>query len=188
MDMMDDSEKLTRLRQLLRRHANGVAAESMARQGLNYKENWGVSVMTLRDIARQFAPDHDFARYLYLLPQRELRLVASMIADPRQVSADQLGFWGGGVDNVEVAENLAFYLLSETQLIEPLVEQWLVPTAPLLLRYCALLTLGRMAKLQKSGVRKQQILTILSDVDCEGSVLLASALDNILLRLNPADD
>ena len=186
--MSTDSQKLTLLKQKLRRHVNGVAAESMSRQGLNYKENWGVSVMTLRDVARQFAPDHEFACYLYGLPQRELRLAACMIADPKQVTDDQLDFWGEGVDNVEVAENLAFYMLSETQLVEPLAERWLIPTAPLLLRYCALLALGRMAQLQKSDPRKQQIIAVLSGIDCNGSALLASALENVLLRLDLAVD
>lgn len=46
--------------------------------------------------------------------------------------------------NSELAENLAFSLLSHTSLARPLAEKWLAEDAPSLLRYSALLALSRM--------------------------------------------
>lgn len=69
---------------------------------------------------------------------------AFVIADPCAVSADELAFWGAGVKNSELAENLAFSLLSHTSLARPLAEKWLAEDAPSLLRYSALLALSRM--------------------------------------------
>jgi len=48
------------------------------------------------------------------------------------------------VKNSELAENLAFSLLSHTSLARPLAEKWLAEDAPSLLRYSALLALSRM--------------------------------------------
>ena len=63
------------------------------------------------------------------------------------MTADELDFWGASVTNVELAENLAFSLLSRTRLAGPLLERWCTPEAPEALRYCALLALARMKTL-----------------------------------------
>ena len=48
--------------------------------GTPYGLNYGVSLSTLRRLARAEAPDHGFARYLYRQDVRELRLAALHIA------------------------------------------------------------------------------------------------------------
>ncbi len=64
----------------LRRERNGAVADSMRYYGTPYGLNYGVSLPTLRRIARAETPDHGFARYLYLQDVRELRLAALHIA------------------------------------------------------------------------------------------------------------
>ena len=184
------TEKTVRLKRLLRRNANGIAVESMVRQGLLYRENWGVPIHIVRDIASRFAPDHEFAKNLYGLPLRELRLAACMIAVPDEVSEDELDFWAAGVDNPEIAEHLAFSLLSRTSLDRRLVDNWLNSSAntSVMLRYCAILALGRMVLLQNTSLPKDRIVAAISDVVRDDSVLLASAAENMLLRLEPDTD
>ena len=187
--MDQKTEKISHLKQLLRRNANGVAVGSMERQGLHYRENWGVPIHVVREIARQFAPDHELAKNLYELPLRELRLAACMIAAPENVSEDELDFWAAGVDNPEVAEHLAFSLLSQTSLDQQLIDRWLErPDAPVLLRYCAVLALGRMIMLRNHTLTSDTIVAAITKAACVDSVLLASAAENILLSLEPDAD
>ncbi len=129
---------------MLRRDINGAVVGRMEELGVRYVSNWGVSLHAVRRAAALFAPDHAFARFLYGKQLRELLLSAFVVADPESVTAEELAFWGAGVTNAELAENLAFSLLSHTSLAGPLAEEWLRADAAPLLRYCALLALARM--------------------------------------------
>ena len=137
MEMKENREKMAALVRMLRRDINGAVVERMEQLGIRYECNWGVSLHAVRRAASLFAPDHAFARFLYGQNLRELLLSAFVIADPCAVSADELAFWGAGVKNSELAENLAFSLLSHTSLARPLAEKWLAEDAPSLLRYSA---------------------------------------------------
>ena len=124
MEMKENREKMAALVRMLRRDINGAVVERMEQLGIRYECNWGVSLHAVRRAASLFAPDHAFARFLYGQNLRELLLSAFVIADPRAVSADELAFWGAGVKNSELAENLAFSLLSHMSLARPLAEKW----------------------------------------------------------------
>ena len=77
---MDYTSRMVALLRELRRERNGAVADSMRYYGTPYGLNYGVSLPTLRRIARAEAPDHGFARYLYRQDVRELRLAALHIA------------------------------------------------------------------------------------------------------------
>lgn len=62
---MDYTSRMVALLRELRRERNGAVADSMRYYGTPYGLNYGVSLPTLRRIARAEAPDHGFARYLY---------------------------------------------------------------------------------------------------------------------------
>ncbi len=119
---------------MLRRDINGAVVGRMEELGVRYVSNWGVSLHAVRRAAALFAPDHAFARFLYGKQLRELLLSAFVVADPESVTAEELAFWGAGVTNAELAENLAFSLLSHTSLAGPLAEEWLRADAAALAR------------------------------------------------------
>lgn len=125
----------------LRRERNGAVADAMCLCGKPYGLNYGVSLPTLRRIARAETPDHDFARYLYVQDVRELRLAALYIAQPERVTADEADFWAAGIVNSEVAEEASFALLSRVGVLPELFRSWI--TASPLLQYAALLAAAR---------------------------------------------
>ncbi len=143
MGERSNAEKMAAYMRLIKREINGAVSESMESRGIHYPCNWGVSLHVVRRAAASFAPDHAFARFLCGQQLRELRLASYAIADPQAVTAGELDFWGGSVTNVELAENLAFSLLSRTGLAGTVMERWGTDQAPELLRYCALLTAAR---------------------------------------------
>ena len=63
---MDFTSRMVALLGELRRERNGAVADAMRCYGAPYGLNYGVSLPTLRKLARAETPDHDFARYLYL--------------------------------------------------------------------------------------------------------------------------
>lgn len=128
----------------LRRERNGAVADAMCLCGKPYGLNYGVSLPTLRRIARAETPDHDFARYLYVQDVRELRLAALYIAQPERVTMDEAAFWAAGIINSEVAEEASFALLSRVGVLPELFRSWI--TASPLLQYAALLAAARSSQ------------------------------------------
>jgi 3-methyladenine DNA glycosylase AlkD len=106
----------------LRRETNGAVVADMEGRGLYYQRNYGVSGHTVRTAARALAPNHGFAKYLWNQPVRELKLAAVSVADPSEITFDEVKFWLEGVENVELAENVASYLLSRTALVGRIAE------------------------------------------------------------------
>ena len=138
---MDFTSRMVALLGELRRERNGAVADAMCLCGKPYGLNYGVSLPTLRRIARTEMPDHDFARYLYVQDVRELRLAALYIAQPERVTADEADFWAAGIINSEVAEEASFALLSRVGVLPAIFERWI--TASPLLQYAALLAAAR---------------------------------------------
>ena len=126
----------------VRKQMNGAVSESMATDGENYGLNYGVSIATLREIAATEQPDHDFAKYLYQQQVRELRLLACHLAEPAKVDIHDLPFWARGIRNAELAEELAFALLSKIYDINSLMGIWTTESNELI-AYAALMAAAR---------------------------------------------
>lgn len=95
----------------LRRQMNGAVSEAMARHGIIYRLNYGVSLPTIKEIALRHAPNHTLARELYQSDVRELRIAGLYIADPEQVTVEEVEFWQSGADNKELKDLVNFILL-----------------------------------------------------------------------------
>lgn len=103
---------------------NGAVADGMYLYGRPYGLNYGVSLPTVRSIARAEGCDHDFARYLFRQQVRELRLAALHMADPRRLDIAEEAFWAEGITNSEAAEEAAFALLSKSPSIKEIYGEW----------------------------------------------------------------
>lgn len=140
---MDFTSRMAALLGAFRRERNGAVADSMRFYGRPYGLNYGVSLPTLRMLARAEAPDHEFAKYLYLQDVRCLRLAAFHIADPMHLTPSEFAFWGGGLLNSEMAEEAAFALLSRSEALPALFGAWTAPEARCLEQYAALMAAAR---------------------------------------------
>ena len=148
---MDYTSRMVALLRELRRERNGAVADSMRYYGTPYGLNYGVSLPTLRRIARAEAPDHGFARYLYRQDVRELRLAALHIACPACLTPEEFPAWAAGIVNSEIAEEAAFALLSRAEAFPVLFSAW-IASPDALLQYAALLAAARSPRLTASWV------------------------------------
>ena len=121
---MDNTQRMIALLGRVRKEMNGAVSESMAQHGQNYGLNYGVSIATLREIAANETKDYAFAKYLYQQQVRELKLLACHIADPKMIDTHEFPFWSRGLANAELAEELAFALLSKIYDINSLMGVW----------------------------------------------------------------
>lgn len=126
----------------MRKQMNGAVSESMQRDGQKYGLNYGVSIATVREIVAEETPDYEFAKYLYKQQVRELRLAACHLAEPSKVDINEFPFWARGIVNSELAEELAFALLSKIYDINSLMGVWTVESNELV-AYAALMAASR---------------------------------------------
>lgn len=86
---MDCDEILRQLKSL----ANPDAVAGMARYGINPATAFGVSIPSLRKIAREAGKDQTLAEALWASNIHEARILASMIQPPRALSEEQMDRW-----------------------------------------------------------------------------------------------
>ncbi|MBS5019957.1 MAG: DNA alkylation repair protein [Alistipes sp.] len=141
---MDFTSRMAALLGAFRRERNGAVADSMRFHGAPCGLNYGVSLPTLRTLARAEATDHDFAKYLWRQDVRCLRLAALHIADPARLTPGEFAFWGDGLLNSEIAAEAAFALLSRIGAFPELFAAWIAPDAGWLRQYAALMAAARV--------------------------------------------
>ncbi len=139
---MDNTQHMIELLGRLRKQMNGAVAESMAQHGENYGLNYGVSIATIREIVASEKRDYEFAKYLYRQQIRELKLAACHIADAKMVDTHEFPFWSRGIANAELAEELAFALLSKIYDINSLMGVWSTESNEMV-AYAALMAASR---------------------------------------------
>lgn len=108
----------------MRKQMNGAVADAMYYYGADYGLNYGVSLPTVRQIAREQEKDHALALYLYKQQVRELRLAALHIAQAEAITMEELPTWAEGVINSEIAEEMAFALLPHTTILSDIFTVW----------------------------------------------------------------
>lgn len=164
---------------------NGAVVDAMTEMGIQYPMSYGVSVPTIRRIAKTYAPDHEFGKYLYKQEIRELRLAALSISEAEEITENEIEFWAQGVVNSEVAEQLAALLLSNSNVAEQLLGLWL-NSDNVWLRYAAMLSLARQQMLGEKPTQIdldalfEQLLSVLDTADRNiwaGAARLIAALD-----------
>ena len=139
---MDNTQQMISLLGRLRKQMNGAVAESMATHGQKYGLNYGVSIATVREIVASEPKDYAYAKYLYTQQVRELRLAACHVANPKMVDTHEFPFWARGINNAELAEELAFALLSKIYDINSLMGVWCTESSEMV-AYAALMAASR---------------------------------------------
>ena len=142
---MDFTARMVSLLGAFRRERNGLVADTMHCDGARYGLNFGVSLPTVRTIARRERPDHAFACFLIGQQVRELQLAAFHLADPdRLTDPAEAERWRRALINTELAEEAAFALLSRSRALPQLLPAWLsdAVAAPLP-AYAAMLAAAR---------------------------------------------
>ena len=87
---MDNTALMLQLLKRLKVEMNGAVTGAMQERGIVYPLNYGVSVPTIRDIAKEYCANHSLALLLYQQQLRELKLAALFVDDPASVTVRQV--------------------------------------------------------------------------------------------------
>lgn len=123
---------------------NGAVSQSMREGGVNYGMNYGVSLTTIKSIAKEYFPNHALAADLWRQEVRELKLAAIFIEDPASVTAQQMQSWGNDFSTNEIAQVSAMNLWWQCQCALAVCKEWFAGDCTLR-HLAACHTIGRMA-------------------------------------------
>ena len=98
----------------LKLHANAQAVEGMARFGIRPAQALGISIPTLRKMAKDIGRNQVPALALWASGLHEARILASMIAEPQPVSAELMEEWVNDFDAWDVCDQVCGNLFDKT--------------------------------------------------------------------------
>lgn len=110
--------------QKLKTHGSRENIEGMARFGITTERRLGVSVPEMRRIARECGKDHPLSIRLWNSGIPEARIVASMIADPAEMTAAEMDWWVSGFDSWDVCDQVCMNLFERTPFAGKKIRQW----------------------------------------------------------------
>jgi 3-methyladenine DNA glycosylase AlkD len=107
----------------LKSEANPDNVAGMARYGINSTNTLGISVYTLRKLAKEIKPDHGLALKLWESGYHEARILASFIEEPEKVTEEQLERWVTGFDSWDVVDQVSA-MISKTPHVLKKIPEW----------------------------------------------------------------
>lgn len=173
------NEIVRQIRIDLRHSMNGVASKSMREKGLDYKFNWGVDIVRLREIASRYEADAELAESLWHEQTRELKILATLLYPLDAFDMEKAERWVREITVHEIREQACFNLFGRLSFADRLVENWTDSAEDeirttgygLLCR----LALERRKILEKAAFRRPLIDRASTDLHSEGYFLRFSA-------------
>src|SRR5690554_2338374 len=152
--LLDRPETEKEFQQLLRQiksRKSGELAASMKNQGVDYKLNWGVSLVELREMAKQSTPNHLLALKLWNKQWRESMILATLLDVPFEVTEEQMDFWTKSFSNSEIAEQASANLWVNTKFAFIKALEWSRGKKHLV-KFTGIHLMGRLAIIQKDAL------------------------------------
>lgn len=109
---MDCAQILQELTEL----ADPENVAGMARFGINPHNTLGISIVTLRQMAKRAGKDHDLAAQLWASGIHEARILATLVDDPRLVTEAQMEAWVADFDSWDICDECCSNLFDKTPL------------------------------------------------------------------------
>lgn len=152
--ILDNKETELKFQQILRSiqsRKNGDVSNAMTSSGIQYSMNWGVSLIELRQLAKQHSPDHVLALKLWNKKWRESQILATLLDQPDLVTEEQMDFWTKSFENTEIAEQTSANLWVKTRFAYAKALEWCRGKKHVV-RYTGIHLMGRLAITDKKGI------------------------------------
>src|SRR5262245_1713612 len=98
----------------LERRGSKKNRDGMARYGIVAKKVFGVSMATMKSLAKELGRDHALSQALWKTGWYDARMLASLVGDPARVTPAQMDRWAKGFDNWAVCDTATFALWDRT--------------------------------------------------------------------------
>lgn len=109
----------------VKRHKNGVVADSLKNAGILYEMSYGVSVVHLRNIASNYPPNNNLAKALWRKKWRETMMLATMLLEKESKSLDLLNEFSNEAQTEEVLQQIGMNALSSFPNVSSTIKDFL---------------------------------------------------------------
>jgi 3-methyladenine DNA glycosylase AlkD len=110
--------------QQLKALKNDANIAGMARFGINPRNTLGISVVTLRKLARDIQKDHEVAAALWKSEIHEARILASLVEIPASVTPAQMDAWAADFDSWDICDQCCSNLFVRTPYAHQKAIEW----------------------------------------------------------------
>lgn len=117
--------KIKELKRGFRLVMNGPASQSMREKGLDYRLNWGVPFIQLKQMAADLPHDYDFAIALWKEDIRECKILATLLMPHDKMPEEVAEIWMEQTHSQEMAEMQAFNLYQYVSYVPKLAYRWM---------------------------------------------------------------
>ncbi len=100
------------------------AVEGMARFGISSENTLGLSIPTLRGMAKKIGTDHQTAQALWKSGIHEVKILAAFVDDPSKVTEAQMEKWVHGFDSWDVCDQVCSGLFDRTPFAAQKALEW----------------------------------------------------------------
>ena len=108
----------------LRSQGNPANVKGMERFGISTKNTLGISLPTLRSMAKRLGKDHALALALWESGIHEARILAPMIDEPARVTEGQMEKWVKDFDSWDICDQCCSNLFDGTKFAYPKAMEW----------------------------------------------------------------
>jgi len=171
---------------------NGTDQEraKLSRYGIPDERAHGISVGTLKKLARRIGRNHDLAVGLWDTGWYEARMLAAFVDAPDRVTAAQMDAWTYDFDSWAICDTTCFHLFDRTQFAWAKVEPWSAAPEEFVRRaaYALIWALSAHAK-DAPDARFLRALDIIEHAEPDPRPLVKKAVDMALRatgKRNPA--
>jgi hypothetical protein len=117
--------RVKEIKQSFRQMMDGAVAKSMRDKGLDYKLNWGATLLRLREMADELGKDYDLAIALWKEDVRECKILATMVMPADRMLSEVCDIWMEQLTSQEIAEQAAFNLWQHLPYAPEKAFQWI---------------------------------------------------------------
>ncbi len=96
----------------------------MSRFGIDISKAIGVSMPNIRSVGRQIVKDHTLAQALWNTEIHEVRILASLVDDPKWVTESQMDEWAADFNSWDLCDQVCGNLFDRTAFVEEKIRQW----------------------------------------------------------------
>jgi 3-methyladenine DNA glycosylase AlkD len=98
--------------------------EGMARYGMSTHKRLGIKIPVLRSLAKEIGVNHELAIRLWDTGIAEARILASMVADPNELTEALMDSWAADFNSWDVCDQVCMNLFDKSPLAWKKVAEW----------------------------------------------------------------
>jgi 3-methyladenine DNA glycosylase AlkD len=134
---------LQQIKRLILLSMNGITAENMETAGIFYKQNFGVALPRIKEIAGKYPQNQLLAEHLWHSNIREMMIMATIIFPPALFSEKIFEEWLKDIQTTELCRQFSFNLFCKTTYAEKKI-RLLLDSESIYYQIIALLTASRI--------------------------------------------